>query len=154
MVHKILDTYQQTFICSGASTSQKFNFTRVYKKDPSNKIKLTVNQISFFTAENSNDLEPHAIFLSGIPELTGKCNVLDVSGNSIVRNNRCLLGVLGGDVTTTSNKGSSHITHQPQFIMNELPLSDFTIHLEHLVQETFTEASLFLVSFQIDVCEY
>ena len=151
---KVLDTYQQTFICSGASTQQDFNFSRVYKQHPSNKIRLSVNQISFFTAQNSSDLEPHVVYLSGIPELTGKCSVLDISGNSVVKNNRCLLGVLGGDITTANNKGSSHITHQPQFIMNDLPLGAFKIQLEHLIQETFTENTLFLVSFQIDVCEY
>tara|TARA_R110000823_G_scaffold221242_3_gene349771 strand:+ start:3472 stop:3933 length:462 start_codon:yes stop_codon:yes gene_type:complete len=151
---RILDTYQQTFVCSTASTSQLFNFNRVYKQDPSNKIRLSVSQISSFTADSSSDLQPHAIYLSGIPELTGKCSVLDKAGTNELRDNRCLLGVLGGDVTTTTNKGSSHITHQPQFIMNDLPLGIFKIQLEHLVRETFDEDCVFLVSFQIDVCEY
>ena len=150
----ILDTYQQTFICSTAALSQTFNFNRVYKQDPRNKIRLSVSQISCFTSANSSDLEPHSIFLSGITELTGKCSVLDKSGTSELRDNRCLLGVLGGDLTTNNNKGSSHITHQPQFIMNDLPLGNFKIELEHITREVFDEASLFLVSFIIDVCEY
>ena len=151
---RILDTYQQTFICSTAALSQTFNFNRVYKQDPSNKIKLSVSQISFSTADNSSDLQPHVVFLSGIPELTGKCSVLDKSGTSELRDNRCLLGVLGGDLTTTNNKGSSHITHQPQFIMNDLPLGNFKIELEHITREVMDEDCVFLVSFIIDVCEY
>ncbi len=151
---RILDTYQQTFVCSTAAKSQTFNFNRVYKQDPSNKIKLSVSQISFSTTVNSTDLQPQAVYLSGIPELTGKCSVLDISGTSELRDNRCLLGVLGGNVTAENNKGSSHITHQPQFIMNDLPLGNFKVELEHMTREVFDVNCVFLVSFIIDVCEY
>ena len=101
---RILDTYQQTFVCSTAATSQKFNFKRVYKNTPLNKIKLSVNAAT--------------------------------SSGTIIH-----------------QKTSSHLGHPISFIMNELPLGDFTISLEHLSRTVLADVCEFLVCFQIDVCE-
>lgn len=154
---KVLDTYQQTFICSALKTSQKFRFSRVFKKDPSNHIKLSVSQASYYTNVNTKNIEPHLLFLTGLPELTGKCNVLDIYQNvtNEITSNKMLLAVLGDNVekTTGGQKTANFVSQPVSFIMNELPLGEFEISLTHL-SRTITDACEFLVSFQIDVCEY
>lgn len=154
---KVLSTYQQTFLCSSAKKDENFNFSQVYKTDPSNKIRLSVTHLSHYSTNNGTDFSPTAFYLTGLPELSGKCNTLEVKGEDDpfrTRSNECLLGVIGGNVSLENNKGGSDIMHQPSFILNTLPLTDFVIRLENLARASYTTDSQFLVSFQIDICEY
>jgi len=149
---KVISSYQQTFGTSTPVKSQSFTFQRVYKSNPDYKIMLSVEKVTCFGLSGTNN-EPKFLLLNGIPEVTGKCN-FQVKGSDVVNSNDYVLGLFSDLNVADGIKSSTHVPQSAKFILNDLPLGQFTIRYQdiRLGAETFTEG-LFVVSFLIDVVE-
>jgi len=157
---KVIASYQQTFGTSFNVTSQNFKFQRVYKSNPDYKIRITVGSTSLFQRASGSSVinaEPRVLLLSGIPEINGKCNYQTVGDdNSVTNTNEYVLGIFA-EVQTASFSSAKASTHTPistSFVLNDLPLGDFTIRYEDIQgPSALLPPALFAVTFLIDVVE-
>jgi len=132
MCQKVVETFQQTFHCSTASTSAMFNFTRVMKHKPEQHFRLRVVYFSNLTTSPSAGLW----FISyGF----GKCNYQEVAnGVKVGENNDYFLGTFSD---------SSAESTPCELLLDEVFLTPFRIYTKDGV------AAKLLVSFQIDLLE-
>ena len=148
---KTVGTYQFTAIGKTSATEHDFNFPRIYKQ-PDQKIMLTVASISYLATKNVAT-EPYTMFLSGIGEITGKCNVERDVGTTRTTSNRWYLGSAGFSETHGANYSVASQFAPARMMIDDLPLNPFTISVEHYSPITGSETGQFLVSFNIDVTE-
>ena len=147
---KTVGTYQFTAIGGTNANAHTFHFPRIYKS-AEQKILITVGSISYVATHDSPaDFTPHSFFLDGLSVITGKCNIERDTGSSMTTSNRWFLGTTGG-VWDSNRKVDAVTFHPPRLLLDDLPLNEFTISSEHYTEPT--EASKFLVSFNIDVVE-
>jgi hypothetical protein len=116
--------YQQTF-WGQSGNSWTFRFSRIYKSRPENKLILRVLQ-SALGGSTKYDV-PHIITMTNAAEINGKCNqfVYNTFGNTTTQN-PFVLGLVGSAAHPTCNTGS------PEVMLNDLPLNDMTISVQHL----------------------
>ena len=136
MCPKIIQTYQQTFGCSTASTSGLFNFTRVMKQNPEQFFRLKV--VYFSNLQNVST--PGLWFLKyGF----GKCNYQEVNnlGVKTSENNDFFLG-------TCSDNSAEFGGFQ--MLIDEINTTPFQIYN---TDKSVAAQTKFIVSFQIDLLE-
>jgi hypothetical protein len=144
---KTIATYQQSFYNASAAESATFNFSRIYKADPSHKIRITVSSLSYEALADGTEYTPPVFYLSGLSELTGKCISQRQDG---LTKNDWALGTCGEN-SSTGSKSASIVSESPSLIVEELPLNPFRIYLEQYNASTYS--STFRVTFNIEVID-
>jgi len=144
-----VNTYQQTFWGFDAR-SWSFQFNRVYKRRPENKLIIRVIQsIAGISTETADD--PIIISLTNGAEITGKCNQYYNNGNlpggQATTDNPFVLGIVGSALHPATMTGS------PMIIVNDLPLNQMTISLRHLDTSQVGASSNCFVVFEIEEIE-
>jgi hypothetical protein len=145
----IVETYKQTFHNQSPSSEASFSFTRIYKSNPEQTLRLTVESIGWQTTMDTDLFSPPIFYLEGCNALvSGKC--LTQNGTNEITNNGWYLG--GNSYNDVGNKKSHMEFTQPNSMsIYDLPLSTFKIVMRHL--DGSTHPSTFAVSFSIDVIE-
>ncbi len=134
MCQKIVETYQQTFYCSTASTSATFNFTRLLKQKHNQHFRV---KVVYFSSLNTSPTAGLWFLSYGF----GKCNFQEingVTGAKVGESNDYFLG-------TFSDNGAE--SSPCELLVDEVFLTPFRIYTKDGV------AAKFLVSFQIDLLE-
>jgi len=122
---KTAQLYQQTFWGVDA-TSWNFQFSRIYKSRPENKLIIRVIQsVVGITGAGKTD-KPYVISLTNGADITGKCNqFLNNAGTAITTTNPFVLGISGSAAHPTSASAS------PSIMVVDLPLNQMTISVTH-----------------------
>ncbi len=125
---------------TGINGTKKPTSTNTPTYDTSVPPKITSETMIMNSGEYSTQILTASImnevFLSGIPELSGKCNYVSITGTSTVQRNDFYLGSLF-DVG---------LRVPPEIILREIPLDPFTIWVNG-------NNSQFIVSFIIELLE-
>lgn len=151
---RIIREFQQNF--QGNTKSQfKFQFNRVYKQNPKNKLTIELATLASFN-EDEPSPNPHLYFLKGIPQLTAiTANVQDndTTWSELFGGSDFFLGVLGGGINFVgSARGDTWIVTSPKIYCNEIPLEPFTIYYRHpnsLINQVNTNVEGVFFSFRI-----
>ena len=121
MCHKVVSTFQQTFVNADASLqSQIFAFNRIYKSKPQQYFRIScvaLTSISPSTKTIASSIHCGEMYLTGLPNLNKNCN---------------LLGVDSGDIKHYSNAFYLGNLNYPGninsfFMIDEIPLDNFSI---------------------------
>jgi len=145
---KTAQLYQQTF-WGTLGTSWKFQFSRIYKSKPENRLLIKVIQCVASTGANDKKDEPIVISLTNGADINGKCNqyIADATNELyITTRNPFVLGVVGSSAHPTTAAGS------PTLVVNDLPLNQMTITVQH-TDFTSTGNVSCLVVFEIEEIE-
>ncbi len=143
---KTATLHQQTFWGTGSS-SWVFQFSRIYKSRPENKLVVRVLQCSCGIAGANKPDKPYIITLTNGADLTGKCNLFyNEAGVSVTTENPFVLGLTGSGSHPTTATGS------PAIIVNDLPLNQMTISVQHFDKTNVGDVIL-LVIFEIEEIE-
>jgi hypothetical protein len=142
---KSVNTYQQTFWGRGA-TSWSFQFTRIYKSRPENK--LVVRAIQSIAGVSADGVDkPIIISLTNGADITGKCNqYVNAAGTASATTNPFVLGIIG-----SANRPPT-MTNSPMMIVNDLPLNQMTISVRHYDDTATGNLNCFVV-FEIEEIE-
>jgi hypothetical protein len=124
---KTAQLYQQTFH-GYLGTSWRFQFSRIYKSKPENRLLIKVIQCVAATATNDKKDDPIIISLTNGADINGKCNeyLADATNNIYgTTANPFILGIVGSPAHPSTMTGS------PTLIVNDLPLNQMTISVKH-----------------------
>ena len=145
----IIQYYQQTFSTANYLGKDTFQFQRIYKGSDKQKIKLSVQSLSF----NQDDIDttsPVIISIENCPEITSKGFYVD-ENNSII--SRLTLGQIAGSSSKTTEQGGVSNFLTPSVILSDnLPLNKFQITCRNAYTDVITQ-SRFCVVFQIELYE-
>lgn len=145
-------TYQQTFISGNDATKKdKFRFERVYKPDPSYRIRITCESLVYMGAQTTA-MNPQLYFLEGLPAITGKTNILRDATTTQQQSQGWFLGSNSAYMTTTKQT-SATVYKAPYLLLDDLPLNEFTIGSQFMVGGDTSQATKFAVTFLIEVLE-
>jgi hypothetical protein len=157
---RIVREFQQNFTGLQRRTWE-FQFTKVYKQDPKNKLMIEV--MSLASNDSTFNQKPHLFFLTGLPQLSAAASTnldlvslqngtfTDTTGS--LNPNDFFLGVLGGGLNPLGTaRGDIWIISSPRIYVNDLPLSPFNIYYRHpdsVVNYTGDVMDGFFISFRI-----
>jgi len=151
MPFEVVNTYQATFNhisvdgndAQDTSVNDGFHFTRYMKTDERNCFQIRVQGISQYV-KTKDQHQPHLFYMKNCPELTGKCNT---NGEP-----KWFLGVLGneGDKGSTSDYGNSTNLTPSYLLVDDIPLSPFTMDVKNIVETVAMPPLHFSVSFLIE----
>lgn len=143
---KTATLHQQTFWGTGAN-SWNFNFTRIYKSRPENKLVIRVLQSVCGITHASKPDKPFIITLTNGADLTGKCNMFfNNAGVGTTTQNPFVLGIAGSEGHPVTATGS------PAIIVNDLPLNQMSISVQHFDLSAPGDVSVMVV-FEIEEIE-
>jgi hypothetical protein len=155
---KIVREYQQNF--SGVLRREwSFQFTKVYKQNPKNKLTIEVSALA--SCDTTNNPVPHLYFLQGLSQLSSAAatsgdlvNLEAGTFTQVMNPNDFFLGALGGGLNgAASARGDIWAdANPPKIYVDELPLYPFRIYYRHpdaVVNEVGDVLNGFFISFKI-----
>jgi hypothetical protein len=146
---KTAQIYQQSFWGADGRT-WFFQFSRIYKSRPENKLIIRVIQcIAGLGTETKDD--PIIVSLTNAAEINGKCNQYYNNSNlpfgQSTTSNPFILGICGSPAHQATISGS------PSIVVNDLPLNQMNITLSHLDTSTVSGVNYCFVVFEIEEIE-